>query len=428
MFSTFRSIILCLIVLSLVSPEAMAADDYFQVTNLAPDLMMLSTDQGSYSNNSLVFKGEDGVLLVDTHHDQDRDEFRKFVENLGLGSPRYIITTHRHVEHIGCNDIFGPDPTIISHQLMPGKLLQGSFVFSEYHQDAFPDITFADSLEIKFNGEVIRLVNIGGSHDDNEIMVHFTKHAVAHVSSVVNGFNFPSVDSDGDVMQFEAKTRFLMSLLPKDISIVSGHHGKATGYDFVGSWDQLPAYADMMKETVAIVKRELAEGKTQEEMQEAGVFDKFEHYAGSYVSTDDWIAYVVDALTVPRETREDPFLPVFKVWQTEGATAAMEHYRDLAKTREEQYAVNEYVPLSIGSKLFHREMYEDAIVFFRGFTDLYPDADYVYYGHYLAARGYQKLNQMEKAEAACRLSLEHNSDFESASDLLKTLSDDVSGG
>ena len=160
-----------------------AAEDRVIVTTLAPDLVMLSTDQGSYSNNSLVFTGPEGVLLVDTHHSSDAEALKAFVEKLGLGSPRYIITTHRHVEHIGGSAVFGPDPIIVAHELVPEKLRSGTFLFCEYPPEAFPDITFTDSLDISFNDEIIRLTNIGGSHDDNEIMVHFTKHEIAHVSS-----------------------------------------------------------------------------------------------------------------------------------------------------------------------------------------------------------------------------------------------------
>ena len=39
--------------------------------------------------------------LVDTHHGDDAEAFKTFVEGLGLGKPEYIISTHRHVEHIG---------------------------------------------------------------------------------------------------------------------------------------------------------------------------------------------------------------------------------------------------------------------------------------------------------------------------------------
>jgi glyoxylase-like metal-dependent hydrolase (beta-lactamase superfamily II) len=214
MFAMFRTLVFCLITFS-ATATAMT-DDHFQVTTLAPDLLMLSTDQGSYSNNSLIFTGPDGVLLVDTQSTDDSGAFKAFVEGLGSGVPKYIINTHRHIEHIGGNHLFGTEPTVVAHQLFPEKLRSGTFLFAEYPPEAFPDLTFKDSIEITFNNEVIRLINIGGSHDDNEILVYFTKHGIAHTSSVVNGFNFPSVDGDGDVLKFEPLTRQLMTLLPRE--------------------------------------------------------------------------------------------------------------------------------------------------------------------------------------------------------------------
>jgi cyclase len=427
MSAIIRCLVLCVLVLSPGFILAEDAEEYFQVTTLTPDLLLLSTDQGSYSNNSLVFTGEDGLLLVDTHHDSDAEEFKTFIEGLGFGAPKYIITTHRHVEHIGGNALFGPDPIVVGHHLLPQKLRSGSFLFSEYPPDAFPDITFADSLEINFNGELIRLVDIGGSHDDNEILVHFTKQGIAHVSSVVNGFNFPSVDGDGDVLQFETQVRRLMTLLPKDVGIVSGHHGQASGYDFVGTWDQLPDYADMMKSTIEIVTRQLAEGKTQEEMQEAGIFDHYKQYAGSYVGCADWVEYVVDALTVPKPTGEDIYSPIYKTWKEKGATAAVEHYRDISQSQKEQYDLNEFVLLGIGSKLYSRKLYDDAVDFLVGNAELYPEGQYAYYTHYLAAKGYQELDRKDEALEQCRESLRCQSDFESAAGLLEELSGEKAG-
>ena len=425
MFVPLRPVASILLVVCLL-PAIAAAEDNFIVTPLAPELLMLGTDQGSYSNNSLVFTGNDGVLLVDTHHDSDAEAFKDFVEKLGLGSPRYIINTHRHVEHIGGNALFGPDPVIVAHHLVPEKLRSGTFLFSEYPRESFPDITFEDSLEIRFNGEVIRLTTIGGSHDDNEIMVHFTKHKIAHISSVVNGFNFPSVDGDGNVLEFESMTRRLMTLLPEDTRLISGHHGKSKGFDFVGTWDMLPAYADMMQATVKIVREGLDQGKTMEEMQEAGVLDEYEEYAGSYIGTAGWIEYIVDALTVPRETRADICKPVYDEWKKNGAKAAVNRYRELLRSQEEAYDFNEYVLMSIGSKLYSRGLYDDSIDFLLGSIDTYPDSEFNYYTHYVAARSFQKQARLDKAAEHCRESLKLNADFAGASSLMEELTGEIS--
>jgi glyoxylase-like metal-dependent hydrolase (beta-lactamase superfamily II) len=426
MLESLRPVAGSLLVLLLL-PGFAAAEDHFIVTPLAPDLLMLSTDQGSYSNNSLIFTGEEGVLLVDTHHDSDAEAFRDFVENLGFGVPKYIVNTHRHLEHIGGNAVFGPEPIIVAHHLLPEKLLSGTFLFSEYPRESFPDLTFEDSVDISFNGEIIRLTSIGGSHDDNEIMVHFTKHGIAHVSSVVNGFNFPSVDSDGDALEFESVTRRLMTLLPEDTRLISGHNGKSKGFDFVGTWYMLPAYADMMKATVEIVRSGLEQGMTMEELQKAGVLDEYREYAGSYVGTGLWIEYLVDALSEPRETRADICKPVYEEWKKNGAKAAVDLYRDLLRTREQEYDFNEFVLTSIGSKLSNRDLSSDSIEFLLGSVEIYPDAKYGYYTHYLAAENFRKISRPELATKHCRESLRLKPDFEAAARLMEELSRKTSG-
>lgn len=317
--------------------------------------------------------------------------------------------------------MFGTGPVVVTHKLFPEKLRSGTFLFAEYPPEAFPDITFEDSIEISFNGELIRLVNIGGSHDDNEIMVYFTKHGIAHVSSVVNGFNFPSVDSAGDVMQFEPRVRQLMDLLPAGTRLVSGHNGQASGFDFVGHTDQLAAYADMMQATVAIARENLAQGKTQDDMVEAGVFDAYEEYAGSYVTADEWVEYVVDALTETREIRDDICKPVYKRWKQNGAQAAVDLYRELLDKQPQKYDFQPYTLLAIGSQLLGNEKYADAVTFLLGSRATYPDSEYGYYTHYLAARGLQQLGRTDEAVSQLRESLRLNADFNSAGELLAEL-------
>jgi len=203
--------------------------------------------------------------------------------------------------------------------------------------------------------------------------------------------------------------------------VVSGHNGKMKGYDYVGHWTELPGYADMMNDTVAIVRQELAAGRTQQDMQSAGIFDDYEQYAGSYVSTDDWINYVVDALTVPRDTRSDICKPIYEVWKRDGGVAAVKHYQSLLETHEDEFDFSEYILMGIGSKLYLSGNFQDAVYFFRGSNEIYPGSEYGYYTHYLSARALQKLGRREEAITEGRESVRLNDDFENAKNLLKEL-------
>jgi len=77
------------------------------VTKLTDTLYQLSTDQGSYTTNSLASVGPDGVLLVDTQSEEYAPELKAVVDGFGKGAPKFIINTHRHVEHVGGNAVFG---------------------------------------------------------------------------------------------------------------------------------------------------------------------------------------------------------------------------------------------------------------------------------------------------------------------------------
>jgi tetratricopeptide (TPR) repeat protein len=178
----------------------------------------------------------------------------------------------------------------------------------------------------------------------------------------------------------------------------------------------------MMRATVEIVRHGVDQGKTLEEMQEAGVLDEYEEYAGSYVGTDRWIEYIVDALTVPRETRADVCKPVYGEWEKSGAKAAVDLYRELLRTQKQDYDFSEYVLMSIGSKLYNRGLYKDSTEFLLGSVDIYPDAKFGYYVHFLAAKSFKKQSRPDMAVKHCRESLRLNPDFAEASRLMEELS------
>lgn len=416
-----RSALALLVLVSV--PVAALADGHFQVTELAPDLLLLSTDQGSYSNNSLAFTGPDGLLLVDTHGPDDADALAAFVDSLGLGAPRYIVCTHRHTEHIGGNGLWGAEPVIVAHTLFETKLRSGTSLFLEHPPEIMPDLVVDDALTLEFNGETIEMTTIGGSHDDNEIMVHFTNHGVAHISSVVNGFNFPSVDDDGDVLQTGKVARRIRDLLPRDIRLVSGHNGKEAGYGLTGTWDELEPYAAMVDATVALVREGLANGKSVEEMQEADILADYGGYARSYVGKSGWIATLAEALKAPVEKREDPCPVLFRKWKEDGPDAAVAAYTAMVEGGADRYVVNEFILLGAGSGLASRGLHADAAVFLTSNLTIHPDAKYAWYGHYLAAESLEAQERTAEALTHYEACVAIKPDFKAAAEKVAELTE-----
>lgn len=389
-----------------ISP-GLAADSVepeITVTQLTDTLYQLSTDQGSYTTNSLASVGPDGVLLVDTQAKEYASELKDVIDGFGKGSPKIIINTHRHVEHVGGNDVFGGGPIVIAHDLVRTKLRSGSYLFNEFPDATLPDITLSDTLTIHFNGEDIELTALAGSHDDNEIIVHFTGSKVVHLSSLVNGFNFPSVDSDGDVFAFSGLVSRAIAILPEDVIIVSGHNQN-------GSWQDLQPYLDMLDQTTRIVREGLEAGRDVEQLQQDNVLGPWASYAGSYVSVDRWIAMIADGLQ--GETgKKRVFEPMYYALQDQGVEAAIAMYLDLKRDAADEYEFSEHDLLIMGDKLLENDRLEPAIAMLELCLEEYPDSSSAYYTNFDLAKAHHLSGDREAAIGYCESALELSPDNE----------------
>ncbi len=388
-------------ILDLLGDEPQPWKPTIEITGFGDGLYRLATDQGAYTTNSLVFVGSDGVLLVDTQSEDESEALRRVVEGFQRGDPKIIIFTHRHVEHVGGAAVFGADPIVIAHDLVRTKLRSGSYLFDEFPDATMPDLSFADRMRLFFNEEEIDLVAMAGSHDDNEIMVHFKGHKVVHLSSLTNGFNLPSADGDGDVLLFAPLISRAIDELPEDVIIVSGHNDN-------GTWADLQPYHDMLVGTVNAVRAGMADGMAFEELREAKILDQWEAYAGSYVSTDGWIKYIVDAIESPKnpEPRKDIYAELFTTLNDQGTEAALARYVVLKAEHEDEYDFDEFVLLAAGSKLLAKNRAEPAAAFLELGTHEYPESDYLYYSYFLLAQANFSLERKEEALSACRRAVE----------------------
>jgi len=398
--------------LTTIAPASAEAGDV-TVTRLSETLYQLSTDQGSYTTNSLASVGADGLLLVDTQSRDDGESFRTAIASFGKGDPKIIINTHRHVEHVGGNELFGDGPVVIAHGLVRSKLRSGSYLFDEFPDATLPDITLTDSLSVHFNGEEIRITALAGSHDDNEIIVHFTGSKVVHLSSLANGFNFPSVDRDGDVLKFAELVADALDMLPDDVVIVSGHNRN-------GTMDDLRAYHDMLVATTALVRSGLADGQDVDTMKADGILDEWSAYAGSYVSTDAWIDTLVEGLR-GKERKQSIFEPLYHAYSERGPDAAVALYRDLKRDHADDYQFRDIDLLVIGDKLLALGRLEPAMRFLELSLREYPDSPSSYYTNYDLAIAHDKLGHPEQAIRYCEAALELNPDSTTIAAFLQQL-------
>jgi len=400
--------------LLLISAIASAQESpAISVKQLTDRIYQLTTDQGAYTTNTLASVGEDGVLLVDTQSANDAPALKEAVEAFGRGLPRFIINTHCHAEHIGGNALFGEAPIVVGHDRLRQKLTSGGYLFDELGPATLPDISVTDSLSLYFNGERIDVTTFAGSHDDTEVIVHFTDSGVVHLSSIVNGFNLPGTDADGDALKFAELVQRAIELLPEDVIIVSGHNEN-------GSWKDLQAYRDMLLGTTWVVRQGLAAGKDAAALKEERALAQWEPYAGSYVSLDAWTDTLVAALE-GKERKESVYDPLYVAWKDDGAASAVALYRELKRDHPDDYGFDEPALAVIGMKLLEQDRAEPAVSFLEASLEDSPEAPYTHYVYYLLAKAHKGLGQRDAAISDCEKALALQPENPSVAALLEEL-------
>jgi glyoxylase-like metal-dependent hydrolase (beta-lactamase superfamily II) len=148
----------------------------------------------------------------------------------------------------------------------------------------WPVITFDHSLSVHFNGEEIKVWYFEQGHTDGDAMVYFTKANVLHMGDQLFSGMFPFVDLEagGTVDGYLHNLKIVINDFPADTQIIPGHGPLSTMED-------LKKTAEMIEETVAIVRGQMKDGKSPEEIKEKGLPEKWASYDWRFIPTNIWI-------------------------------------------------------------------------------------------------------------------------------------------
>jgi cyclase len=268
---------LCLIALLLVPGLSFAQQqpDYskveIKVAKVSGNVYLL---QGS-GGNIAASVGDDGVLIVDTEYSPLADKIRAAIKNIGITDKpvSFVIDTHYHADHTNGNLAFGTGgATIIAQENLRKHLEEGAtggnggsqkFEMLPQPKAALPVITFEDHITVHFNDEDIRVTHVPAAHTDGDSFVYFTKSNVLHTGDVFIRYGFPIIDvnSGGTPQGIIAACEKAAAEYPPDVKVIPGHGA-------LGTMDDVRAYADMLKGTLAAVQKAIADHKTLDQMKQ----------------------------------------------------------------------------------------------------------------------------------------------------------------
>ena len=279
------------------APRAIAQQDMSDVeitaTYVAGNVYMLQGRGGNIG----VSVGPDGALLVDDQFAALADKIRAALAGMVEGEIdlKFVLNTHWHGDHTGANVEFGPEAPIIAHANVRKRLAtRQETVFGVTEPsppEALPVITFGDSVSIHFNGEEIRAIHLPHGHTDGDAVVYFSGSNVVHMGDDFFSGRFPFVDlsTGGSVQGLVVAVRRVLEGLPPDVKIIPGH-GPVSGRE------DLQAYLEMLEESLGLVSVGIEAGKGLEELQAAGMPDRWADWGGGFIDTDRWIEILYRSL------------------------------------------------------------------------------------------------------------------------------------
>ena len=288
-----------IIVLLLAFPVlAIAQDDFSKVeikaTKVSGSVYMLEGSGGNIG----VSVGVDGILIVDDEFAPLAEKIKAALKTLGEGKLKFILNTHWHVDHTGGNAPLGKEATIIAHDNVRKRLSteQRLEFFKQTvpasPSEAWPVITFDQSLSVHFNGEEIKVIHFPHGHTDGDSVIFFTTSNVVHMGDDFFAGRFPFVDLDsgGSVQGMAKNVGEIIPKLPAGVKLIPGHGP-------ISTIDDLKAYHRMLLETTEIVRKKIAAKKSLEQVKKEGLPAAWKSWGEGFVKTDQWLELVYRSLT-----------------------------------------------------------------------------------------------------------------------------------
>ena len=291
-----KPFVLTTLFLCLCAARASAQGDLSKVqmkaTKVAGNVHMLEGAGGNIG----VSAGEDGILIIDDQFAPLADKIRAALKEINPGQLRFVLNTHYHGDHTGGNAVFGREGTIIAHDNVRRRLATDQTVLGRAvkasPKEALPVVTFAQSVSVHFNGEEIKVIHFPRGHTDGDSVIFFTRSNVVHMGDdfFANRFPFVDLDSGGDVEGLTKNIAEVIRRLPADVRIIPGHGP-------VSSLDDLKTYHRMLVATTDLVRKQVAAGKSLEQVKAAGLPAEWKEWGTGFINTERWVETVYHSLT-----------------------------------------------------------------------------------------------------------------------------------
>ena len=194
---------------------------------------------------------------------------------------KYLINTHWHGDHTGGNkNIQKEGAVIVAHENVRKRMSVDQKVRGRIRKaspkEALPVVTFSENMMFYINEDDVLISHIHKAHTDGDALIYFTKNNVLHVGDSYFQGKYPYIDLDsGGTIDGYISGIKKMILLSDDKTKVIPGHGK------ISNKEELKNYLKMLLDIKEIIKKEIENNKTLEEViANKELTKKYNSYSG----------------------------------------------------------------------------------------------------------------------------------------------------
>ncbi len=213
-----------------------------------------------------VSAGADGVLLIDSQFGELHEKIKAAVAEFSGRPVRFVLNTNGHYDHAFGNELFGKAGAIIVAHGNARKRMMTEQVHDvigaktpPYPAAALPQVTFAESLVLHFNGEEILAIHVPQAHSDSDAFYCFRRANVIHAGDLFFSGGYPYIDigNGGSVSGMIAAADRILGMSDQNTQIIPGH-GR------LSDRKRLQEYRTMLATVSERVAKMIEEGKKLE--------------------------------------------------------------------------------------------------------------------------------------------------------------------
>jgi len=282
-----------LIILTLVCLPLLAQNQPpVTVVPVAGPVYMLQGGGGNIG----VITDPTGILMIDAMDQVSVAQIRTALKSLpGNGKLRLMVNTHWHSDHTDGDKAFGPETVIVAHENVRSLLAKPQTLMGQKTEplsvDALPAITFSNTITLYAGNDSVRLVHYPHAHTNGDTVVFFDRYKVVHMGDMFfNGmFPFMDVANGGNIDNWVRQLDSILAILPADVKIIPGH-GPLAGIA------ELKSFRQMLFDSADVVRKEMKEGKSLEQIKAAGLPERFTPWTKGFLPTPQWLELVFRSL------------------------------------------------------------------------------------------------------------------------------------